>query len=137
MLKCVHALESSGGCGSSEACKTCIIRKAVFSAFEGKQSSRQRAMMERIIDGKSKPMHLLVTSSAFEYQGRSRALLVLEDISELIALRELLPICARCKKIRDDQKYWHALEEYCHHQLSLDFTHSICPDCARELYGKS
>ena len=49
-------------------------------------------------------------------------------------LQGLLPICATCKKIRDDQGYWHQVENYiCDHSGAI-FTHSICPDCARQLY---
>jgi len=44
-------------------------------------------------------------------------------------LKELLPICMYCKKIRDDQNYWKVLEEYIHHYTGSDFSHGICPDC--------
>jgi PAS domain S-box-containing protein len=46
----------------------------------------------------------------------------------------LLPICASCKKIRDDTGYWNRIEAYIHDHSEADFTHGICPTCARELY---
>jgi len=49
-------------------------------------------------------------------------------------LKGLLPICARCKKIRDDKGYWNQIEEYISIHTDADFTHSLCPDCAKELY---
>ncbi len=49
-------------------------------------------------------------------------------------LRGLLPICASCKKIRDDQGYWHQVEAYIHARTEVDFTHGICPECADQLY---
>lgn len=49
-------------------------------------------------------------------------------------LRGLLPICASCKKIRDDQGYWHQVEAYIHARTEADFTHGICPECADRLY---
>jgi hypothetical protein len=49
-------------------------------------------------------------------------------------LKRILPICARCKSIRNDKEYWQSLECYMKHHLDLDFSHSICPKCARELY---
>lgn len=49
-------------------------------------------------------------------------------------LRGLLPICASCKKIRDDQGYWHHLEAYIQANSEADFSHGICPDCAERLY---
>lgn len=60
--------------------------------------------------------------------------MALEDISELLALRSLLPICANCKKIRDDQNYWQDVESYFRKYLGLDFSHGICPQCASKLY---
>jgi hypothetical protein len=49
-------------------------------------------------------------------------------------LSGLLPICAACKKIRDDKGYWHQVEEYVRDHSEADFSHSICPDCVRRLY---
>ena len=134
VLHCVHN-EAPGGCGGGPDCQNCVIRQAVGSACLGTHVSRQRTVLERVQDGKIRILQMLVTSTPFEHEGRSHVLLMLEDVSELMALRGLLPICARCKKIRDDKRYWHQLEQYCHENLSLEFTHSICPDCAHELYG--
>jgi hypothetical protein len=46
----------------------------------------------------------------------------------------LLPICASCKKIRDDKGYWSEVETYIHEHTEADFSHGICPDCAKKLY---
>jgi len=47
-------------------------------------------------------------------------------------LRGLLPICAHCKKIRDDKNYWHSVENYISANSSAEFTHGICPACLEE-----
>lgn len=47
-------------------------------------------------------------------------------------LRGLVPICASCKKIRDDSGYWNILEDYIVQHSEADFTHSFCPDCKRK-----
>ncbi len=49
-------------------------------------------------------------------------------------LSGLLPICASCKNIRDDQGYWHQIEVYIQKHSEADFSHSICPDCVHRLY---
>ena len=54
---------------------------------------------------------------------------------EILALRGIIPICAKCKKIRDDRGFWEQVEEYIESRSNAAFSHSICPDCARELYG--
>ncbi len=55
-------------------------------------------------------------------------------LSEIRILSGMLPICASCKNIRDDQGYWKQLEEYLHTHSEAQFSHSICPDCAIKLY---
>jgi len=49
-------------------------------------------------------------------------------------LSGLLPICANCKKIRDDKGYWHTVEVYVRDHSNAEFSHGICPDCLQELY---
>jgi PAS domain S-box-containing protein len=59
----------------------------------------------------------------------------LEDaLARVKTLSGLLPICAHCKRIKDDQDNWHSVEMYVRDHSEADFTHSICPDCMRELY---
>ena len=53
---------------------------------------------------------------------------------ELRMLRGMLPICASCKNIRDDEGYWHQIESYVRNHSEADFSHSICPECAKRLY---
>jgi hypothetical protein len=51
-------------------------------------------------------------------------------------LQGLLPICASCKKIRDDHGYWSQLEKYLSEHSDVTFTHGICPDCAARAYAE-
>ena len=53
---------------------------------------------------------------------------------EVKILSGLLPICANCKKIRDDKGYWNQIEGYIQKYSDAQFSHSVCPDCAEELY---
>jgi PAS domain S-box-containing protein len=54
-------------------------------------------------------------------------------LAEVTELREILPICSYCRKIRDDGNYWHTVEAYLAHHTMARFSHGICPDClARE-----
>jgi PAS domain S-box-containing protein len=50
-------------------------------------------------------------------------------LSEVKTLREILPICSYCRKIRDDENYWHTVESYVSKHTSSRFSHSICPNC--------
>ncbi|HDS15037.1 MAG TPA: response regulator [Proteobacteria bacterium] len=60
-----------------------------------------------------------------------------ETLEKVRALTGLLPICASCKKIRDDDGYWQEVETYMGEHTELQFTHSICPQCRERLYPGS
>jgi PAS domain S-box-containing protein len=57
-----------------------------------------------------------------------------EALAKVKTLSGLLPICASCKKIRDDKGYWNQVEEYIGDRSEAEFSHSICPDCMKKLY---
>lgn len=78
----------------------------------GLESSRQRYYTQ-----------LLVEKTALE-----------AALQQVRTLQGLLPICASCKKIRDDAGYWHQVESYLSHHAAVEFSHSICPDCRLSLY---
>ncbi len=66
---------------------------------------------------------------------RERLILELQEaISQVKTLSGLLPICASCKKIRDDNGYWRQIESYIKDHSEAEFSHSICPDCVKKLY---
>jgi PAS domain S-box-containing protein len=57
-----------------------------------------------------------------------------DALANVKALSGLLPICASCKKIRDDKGYWSQVESYIQQHSEATFTHGICPDCIKKLY---
>ncbi len=63
---------------------------------------------------------------------------LVEELREALAnvktLRGLLPICASCKNVRDDQGYWNRIETYLRAHSEAEFSHGICPECAKQLY---
>jgi len=66
---------------------------------------------------------------------RENIILELQDaLAEVTTLRGIIPICSSCKKVRDDKGFWNQIESYIRDHSEADFTHSICPECAKELY---
>lgn len=57
-----------------------------------------------------------------------------ETLRKVKLLSGFLPICASCKKIRDDKGYWEQMEIYIRDRSEAEFSHSICPECAEKLY---
>ena len=73
----------------------------------------------------------LVAFSIIQTRMKRRLQRALEEVK---TIRGLLPICASCKKIRDDTGYWQQIESYISLHSEADFSHSLCPDCATSLY---
>lgn len=68
-------------------------------------------------------------------QKREEAILEREEaLKQVKVLQGFIPICASCKKIRDDKGYWDHLETYITRHSQAVFSHSICPECVKKLY---
>lgn len=60
-----------------------------------------------------------------------------ESEKEISTLRSFIPICAACKQVRDDQGFWASVDDYLHRNNDMNFSHCMCPDCGRKLYGEA
>ncbi len=58
-----------------------------------------------------------------------------QALEEIKTLQGIIPICANCKKIRDDRGAWEQIENYIQNHSDAQFSHSVCPECVEELYG--
>jgi PAS domain S-box-containing protein len=71
-----------------------------------------------------------VTESKRAEEERERLVLELQAaLAEVRTLQEFLPICSYCKRIRDDENYWHSVEAYISQHTDTRFSHGICPSC--------
>jgi PAS domain S-box-containing protein len=76
-----------------------------------------------------------ITERKLAQAQRSKLITKLQKaLSEVKTLRGFLPICANCKDIRNDKGYWEKIETYIHDRSDAEFSHSLCPVCAKELY---
>ena len=101
----------------------------IFLTAKQDQESLQKAFEIGGIDYISKPFN------KYELLARIKAQLDLQAAyREIRHLRGLLPICFKCKKIRDDNGYWQEIEQYITANSEVDFSHSICEDCAEKFY---
>jgi hypothetical protein len=88
-----------------------------------------------IVTGLKRPYSIM-----FRNLKKSEEILLIEKnrlevaLSQIRTLSGLLPICANCKKIRDDQGYWNQIETYIHDHSDAKFSHGICPECCKKLY---
>jgi PAS domain-containing protein len=134
VLHCLHAHDVPEGCGRAPFCQNCVIRNSVTKCLEGEAVTRRRAKTELLLGGTKKAIELLITASPMHSREGVQVLLILEDIKEISTLQDIIPICAHCKKIRDDQQYWHSVENYFNDYIGVGFSHGICPSCRQEFY---
>jgi hypothetical protein len=74
-----------------------------------------------------------ITKRKHAEAAREKVIGELKDaLTHIRTLSGLIPICASCKKIRDDKGYWKQLEEYIHDHSEAEFSHSLCPDCQQD-----
>jgi PAS domain S-box-containing protein len=83
-----------------------------------------------VIEGE-KLLHSIVHDITEKKKMEEALASALEDIR---TLRGIIPICANCKQIRDDQGYWNQVEVYIRDRTEAEFSHSICPTCVKKLY---
>lgn len=133
-LACVHSTEVPEGCGKSPSCEDCVIRNSVRQAIDGGNVYRTGTRMKFGLGEKQSDLHLMISAAPFMHNGKNYVLLTIENVSELIQLKSLLPICMHCKKIRNDDGYWKDVAEYFNTHLDVDFSHGICDDCLEKHY---
>jgi len=133
VLHCIHAQDVPEGCGRAPHCQTCLIRGSVQACLSGQGVTRRRTKAEIVVSGRQKDVELLVTANLLNAE-RRLAVLILEDITEISMLREIIPICSHCRRIRNDQAYWQSVEAYFTDHAGVDFSHGLCPECAQLHY---
>jgi CheY-like chemotaxis protein len=126
-----------------------LILKKPFDAVEAIQLARaltekwwlhqqsRRKMEELESRVAERTADLAKTNAALQTESTERARLIQElqkALANVKSLSGLLPICAGCKKIRDDNNYWHQVESYVQKHSEATFTHGLCPDCIKKYY---
>ena len=112
-----------------------------FVSFQDQGRNFMIILMQDITRRKQAELQLKKNEENLEKKVRERTAALEEStrkleraLSEVKTLSGMLPICASCKKIRDDKGYWNQIEEYIRDHSEAEFTHSICQDCAEKLY---
>ena len=137
VFRCIHSYETPEGCGGAEACVTCPVRLSIAETFSGGKGIHRRPVTVQVVDEETREttsLHLLLTTNPIYSGTENLAVVIIEDVSELVQLRDIIPICSKCKKIRNEDHYWQSVENYLERKLDVMFSHGLCGDCARDLY---
>lgn len=129
VFNCIYRNDDLRGCGFGQKCADCIVRKSAMAAINGGKVQRAKGKLEIEQNNEYRLLNLLVSSVPMEYKGIKMAVVIIEDVSKITELAGLIPICASCKQIRDDQGYWTRMEKFIEENSEAEFTHDLCPKC--------
>jgi len=122
---------------------------AIFRGFQKKTDSVETKLQEIIVSDlyhyRFLQILLLITLIfstivllfifyKYENQRAKNQKLIRESLEKVKVLSGFLPMCASCKKIRDDKGYWSQIESYIREHSEAEFSHGICPECAKKIY---
>ena len=96
----------------------------LLTAIHTGRENLQKAMAAGVDDFLTKPLDREAIIMRLRVAER-----ILDFTSQIRTLKELLPICMYCKRVRDDQDYWQQVETYIHSCTGTNFSHGICPEC--------
>jgi len=102
-----------------------IILLSLYIIRSGMKEMKRRQHAEQELQQHQAHLEELVEKRTYELK---------DALSRVRVLSGFLPICASCKKIRDDSGYWNQIESYIRKHSYAEFTHGICPECAEKLY---
>ncbi len=116
----------------ARAPETPIIILTGLDDEEGSRRAVQAGAQDYLIKGTFDGSTL---TRAIRYAIERQLLLVRleKSLKEIKVLKGLLPICASCKKIRDDQGYWQQMESYIRDHSEAEFSHGLCPACVEKM----
>ncbi len=104
--------------------------------------SRYREHLEQLVEERTKELQVAnkrlreeVAQRIRVQTEREKLITELQDaMANIKTLKGLIPICASCKKVRNDQGYWQQVEVYVRDHSEADFSHGLCPECAKRFY---
>ena len=111
-----------------------LIWFAFFGGFVSDIRRSLKKQKEEIKNAHDKIKIEMKSRQKVELEKDSLILELKEALDNVKTLRGMLPICASCKKIRDDNGYWNQIESYIKHHSEAEFSHGICPECTQKLY---
>jgi hypothetical protein len=95
-FQCIFPRDSRGDCGTTDFCPSCFVRRSIEAALSGKPAPRRVAHMIIGADGHTEDRWFQVSASPLALGDRKLVLVVLEDATQLVELRALLPLCPGC-----------------------------------------
>jgi hypothetical protein len=128
-LGCLDA-RSPGGCGSTERCGGCALRRAAERALAGERSRGRGFVIRGEPGDRPGDAHLIAAAVPLRHEGQAFAILALSDVNAALGDPDVVRICEGCGRVEDDDGAWHPLHRYLEDHLGLGENGQLCQDCA-------
>ncbi len=130
-LHCVFARDAANGCGTTEFCPACVLRNSVEAVKAGRPAPRRVAHMILGSRDRSEDRWFQVSAAPLALDGRELVMVVLDDVTQLIELRELVPFCPGCGQARELKEIRSQAEIFRRRHPDFLLAQELCPDCQR------
>lgn len=135
VLQCLYSFETTEGCGHSNSCNKCITLNSIAESYNGEIIVHRNADLLLKAGEIITRINSLITVNQLHISDRVLAILIIKDITNLFAPKEIVPICMHCHRLRDDGQHWHTTEDYLDNFLNIKLSHCICTSCLTEFYS--
>jgi hypothetical protein len=132
VLRCLFPREARGSCGATEFCRSCILRGCIESAAAERPTPRRVAHMILGAPGKYDDRWFQVNASPLPLDGRKLVLVVLEEVTQLVELRELLPFCPGCGADRQQPDPLGQARAFLRRHPEFILADELCDTCRRK-----
>ena len=129
--------------GSTSGCQGfcgigCILRDALLAVFGPDPVFEEQAGVVAGFDdrGRKEDRRVLVSTQALEFAGETLALIAVADARPVLRVGKFISICSASKRIRTEDGRWEEVEVFFRDRAGVEFSHTLSPESARELYGQ-
>jgi CheY-like chemotaxis protein len=143
VLMDIHLQGKVDGIEAARALKSKWDIPVVFLTAHSDEPTLQRAKVAEphgylLKPFKDRELKIAIDIALYKHRAEAEQRRLVAELQEALGhvkrLQGMLPICAECKSIRDDQGYWNAVEKYIQEHSEARFSHGICPACMQKLY---
>ena len=128
-MHCIFARDADDGCGTGDCCPACVLRKSVTAAAQGRPAPRRVAHMILETAGRAEDRWFHVGATPVALAGRDLVMLVLDDVTQLVELRQLAPFCPGCGEVRELTKLPSQARHFVHRHPDFLLAQELCRDC--------
>ncbi len=128
-LGCTNVVR--GVCGEVARCAACVFRDAARRALGGEAARARGFVIRTDRDGAPADLHLLAVASPLDVAGAPHAVLVFDDVDQILGDPGVVRVCGGCGRVEDQEGEWYPLHRFLEDRLGLEASEALCGECAR------